>query len=167
METLFYSRMSSPAGPLLIGASETALVILEFDRGLPQSIAGRAGSLGGITLANCRNADPTGRVFCGEAQTVHHAAGSAWNGISQALLEGAAAHSLRRNPHLCRDRARRRIARQDSAPSVRPITTIPSRSSSRAIACWRPASVWAVTAADSRSKRCCLSWKVQSFAKTN
>lgn len=40
METLFYSRMSSPAGPLLIGASETALVILEFDRGLPESIAG-------------------------------------------------------------------------------------------------------------------------------
>jgi methylated-DNA-[protein]-cysteine S-methyltransferase len=40
METLFYSRMSSPAGPLLIGASNTALVILEFDRGLPESIAG-------------------------------------------------------------------------------------------------------------------------------
>lgn len=40
METLFYSRMSSPAGPLLLGTSETALVILEFDRGLPQSIAG-------------------------------------------------------------------------------------------------------------------------------
>ena len=40
METLFYSRMSSPAGPLLIGASETALVILEFDRGLSESIAG-------------------------------------------------------------------------------------------------------------------------------
>ncbi len=40
METLFYSRMSSPAGPLLLGASETALIILEFDRGLPQSIAG-------------------------------------------------------------------------------------------------------------------------------
>ncbi len=40
MEILFYSRMSSPAGPLLIGASETALVILEFDRGLPQSIDG-------------------------------------------------------------------------------------------------------------------------------
>ena len=40
METLFYSRMSSPAGPLLIGASETALVILEFDRGLADSIAG-------------------------------------------------------------------------------------------------------------------------------
>jgi len=40
METLFYSRMSSPAGPLLIGASETALVILEFDRGLSESIVG-------------------------------------------------------------------------------------------------------------------------------
>jgi len=39
METLFYSRMSSPAGSLLLGASETALVILEFDRGLPESIA--------------------------------------------------------------------------------------------------------------------------------
>jgi methylated-DNA-[protein]-cysteine S-methyltransferase len=40
METLFYSRMPSPAGALLLGASETALVILEFDRGLPQGIAG-------------------------------------------------------------------------------------------------------------------------------
>lgn len=39
-ETLFYSRMSSPAGPLLIGVTENALVILEFDRGLPQSIVG-------------------------------------------------------------------------------------------------------------------------------
>jgi methylated-DNA-[protein]-cysteine S-methyltransferase len=42
METLFYSRMPSPAGPLLLGASETALVILEFDRGLPERIAGEA-----------------------------------------------------------------------------------------------------------------------------
>lgn len=40
METLFYSRMSSPAGPLLIGVSEAALVLLEFDRGLPHLIAG-------------------------------------------------------------------------------------------------------------------------------
>jgi methylated-DNA-[protein]-cysteine S-methyltransferase len=40
METLFYSRMPSPAGPLLMGASENALVILEFDRGLPERIAG-------------------------------------------------------------------------------------------------------------------------------
>lgn len=40
METLFYSRMPSPAGPLLIGVSETALVILEFDRGLSERIAG-------------------------------------------------------------------------------------------------------------------------------
>jgi O-6-methylguanine DNA methyltransferase len=40
METLFYSRMPSPAGPLLIGTSETALVILEFDRGLPERIVG-------------------------------------------------------------------------------------------------------------------------------
>ncbi len=42
METLYYSRMSSPAGPLLIGVSETALVALEFDRGLPGKIAGKA-----------------------------------------------------------------------------------------------------------------------------
>jgi len=40
METLFYSRMTSPAGPLLIGVSDSALVVLEFDRGLPQQIAG-------------------------------------------------------------------------------------------------------------------------------
>lgn len=41
METLFYSRMSSPVGPLLIGVSDSTLVILEFDRGLPTSIAGQ------------------------------------------------------------------------------------------------------------------------------
>lgn len=42
METLYYSRMSSPAGRLLIGVSESALVTLEFDRGLPRKIAGQA-----------------------------------------------------------------------------------------------------------------------------
>jgi methylated-DNA-[protein]-cysteine S-methyltransferase len=40
METLFYSRMDSPVGPLLLGVSDSALVILEFDRGLPQKIDG-------------------------------------------------------------------------------------------------------------------------------
>lgn len=40
METLYYSRMPSPVGPLLIGMSESALVILEFDRGLPRTING-------------------------------------------------------------------------------------------------------------------------------
>lgn len=40
METLYYLRMSSPVGPLLIGVSQSALVILEFDRGLPQTING-------------------------------------------------------------------------------------------------------------------------------
>jgi len=41
METLYYSRMESPVGPLLIGVSDSALVALEFDRGLPEKIAGR------------------------------------------------------------------------------------------------------------------------------
>ena len=41
METLFYSRMDSPVGPLLIGVSESALVSLEFDRGLAKQIAGQ------------------------------------------------------------------------------------------------------------------------------
>lgn len=41
MESLYYSRMSSPAGRLLIGMSDAALVVLEFDRGLPQMIAGQ------------------------------------------------------------------------------------------------------------------------------
>ncbi len=40
METLYYSRMSSPVGPLLIGVSDSALVILEFDRGLPKLVNG-------------------------------------------------------------------------------------------------------------------------------
>lgn len=42
METLFYSRLPSPVGPLLIGVSEEALVTLEFDRGLPFAIGGKA-----------------------------------------------------------------------------------------------------------------------------
>jgi O-6-methylguanine DNA methyltransferase len=42
METLYYSHMGSPVGPLLIGVSQTALVALEFDRGLPKKIAGHA-----------------------------------------------------------------------------------------------------------------------------
>jgi methylated-DNA-[protein]-cysteine S-methyltransferase len=34
METLHYSRISSPAGPLLLASSEKGLVLLEFDRGV-------------------------------------------------------------------------------------------------------------------------------------
>jgi O-6-methylguanine DNA methyltransferase len=41
METLFYSRLPSPAGQLLLGVSEAALVAVEFDRGLRQSILGK------------------------------------------------------------------------------------------------------------------------------
>jgi methylated-DNA-[protein]-cysteine S-methyltransferase len=41
MEELYHSRMPSPVGPLLIGVSESALVMLEFDRGLPQTVAGQ------------------------------------------------------------------------------------------------------------------------------
>src|SRR5271165_1066107 len=41
METIYYSRMNSPVGPLLVGVSKTALVVLEFDRGLPKKIAGQ------------------------------------------------------------------------------------------------------------------------------
>ena len=41
METLYYSRMPSPAGTLIIGVSPAALVALEFDRGLPAQIAGQ------------------------------------------------------------------------------------------------------------------------------
>ena len=40
METLYYSRMTSPVGPLLLGVSQSALVVLEFDRGLPKKIDG-------------------------------------------------------------------------------------------------------------------------------
>jgi methylated-DNA-[protein]-cysteine S-methyltransferase len=41
MQSLYYSRMPSPAGPLLIGVSDAALVLLEFDRGLPKTLAGQ------------------------------------------------------------------------------------------------------------------------------
>ncbi len=41
MESLYYSRISSPVGALLIGVSESALVVLEFDRGLPRTITGQ------------------------------------------------------------------------------------------------------------------------------
>lgn len=41
METLLYSRMNSPVGPLLLGVSGSALMVLAFDRGLPDKLAGR------------------------------------------------------------------------------------------------------------------------------
>jgi len=41
METLLYSRMNSPVGPLLLGMSDSALVVLAFDSGLPVKLAGR------------------------------------------------------------------------------------------------------------------------------
>jgi methylated-DNA-[protein]-cysteine S-methyltransferase len=41
METLLYSRMDSPAGPLLLGVSGLALMVLAFDRGLPERFAGK------------------------------------------------------------------------------------------------------------------------------
>ena len=33
METIYYTRMNSPVGPLLLGVSEKGLAVLEFDRG--------------------------------------------------------------------------------------------------------------------------------------
>lgn len=41
METLFYSRINSPVGPLVIGMSSPALVVLAFDQGLPPKVGGR------------------------------------------------------------------------------------------------------------------------------
>jgi methylated-DNA-[protein]-cysteine S-methyltransferase len=41
METLLYSRMNSPVGPLLLGVSDSALLVLAFDRGLPERFAGK------------------------------------------------------------------------------------------------------------------------------
>ena len=41
METLFYSRMKSPVGPLLLGVSGSELVVLAFDQNLPERLAGR------------------------------------------------------------------------------------------------------------------------------
>jgi hypothetical protein len=40
MQSLYYSRMPSPAGPLLIGVSDAALVLVEFDPCLPKTLAG-------------------------------------------------------------------------------------------------------------------------------
>src|SRR5664279_218183 len=40
METLYFSRMPSPVGPLLTGVSESALVMLEFDRGQAPKVVG-------------------------------------------------------------------------------------------------------------------------------
>ena len=42
METLLYSRMKSPVGALLLGMSDSALVVLAFDPKLPDRLAGRA-----------------------------------------------------------------------------------------------------------------------------
>jgi len=41
METLLYSRMKSPVGPLLLGMSGAELVVLAFDRNLPDRVGGR------------------------------------------------------------------------------------------------------------------------------
>jgi methylated-DNA-[protein]-cysteine S-methyltransferase len=41
METLVYSRMNSPVGPLLLGMSGSALVVLAFGQVLPERVAGR------------------------------------------------------------------------------------------------------------------------------
>jgi len=41
METLLYARMKSPVGPLLLGMSGAALVVLAFDRNLPERVAGQ------------------------------------------------------------------------------------------------------------------------------
>jgi len=41
METLYYSQMKSPVGSLLIGVSDLALVVLEFDRGLSSLVNGQ------------------------------------------------------------------------------------------------------------------------------
>jgi len=42
METLLYSRMSSPVGPLLLGMSGRELAVLAFGRNLPEKIGGHA-----------------------------------------------------------------------------------------------------------------------------
>ena len=42
METLLYSRMKSPVGALLLGMSDSALVVLAFDPKLPDRLAGCA-----------------------------------------------------------------------------------------------------------------------------
>jgi len=42
METLLYSRMNSPVGPLLLGMSVRELVVLSFGRSLPEKIGGHA-----------------------------------------------------------------------------------------------------------------------------
>jgi O-6-methylguanine DNA methyltransferase len=42
METLYYSRLQSLAGPLIIGVSQRGLVLLEFDRGNFPRQAGKA-----------------------------------------------------------------------------------------------------------------------------
>ena len=40
-ETLYYTRIQSPAGPLFLGASEKGLVALEFDRGTSPVLKGK------------------------------------------------------------------------------------------------------------------------------
>jgi methylated-DNA-[protein]-cysteine S-methyltransferase len=40
METLYYSRMSSPVGPLLLAMSERGLAVLAFGHELPQKLGG-------------------------------------------------------------------------------------------------------------------------------
>ncbi len=133
--------MSSPAGPLLLGAGETALVILEFDRGLPQSIAGQP----------VRWEESCSRTAETRTQLEEYFAGSESNSPCRwifaeptfANVAGTSYYAFlteRRAP------MPRSLALSDhrplSVPSVRRTTTIPSRLSCRAIACWRQANVW-------------------------
>src|SRR5271157_3938192 len=105
MEILYYSRTSSPAGPLLIGVSDTALVALEFDSRAAGKDRGAADPVGRICRAHSRRVRTIAGVLLRQTSQLRPHARLARNRFPEALLERTASNSLRRNTFVCRDRA--------------------------------------------------------------
>jgi O6-methylguanine-DNA--protein-cysteine methyltransferase len=86
METLYYSRMPSPVGPLLIGTSASALVILEFDRGLPEAINGKEVAWQESEARTRHVRKQLEEYFAGKRRRLRSRARPSRHGVPQALL---------------------------------------------------------------------------------
>ena len=166
METVFYSRMPSPVGQLLIGTSEEALVALEFDRGLRDQIGGEAVRW---ELSERR----TDHV---RQQLAEYFVGKRRDFSLKLDLRGPdffrrCWNELLRIPY-GETRTYGEIARAVGCPkgfsalSARPITIILSRSSFPAIVYSPADNGSAATEADCRSRPCCFGWKARTSAQT-
>ena len=144
METLYYSRMHSPVGPLVIGVSEDALVALEFDRGLPETICGQTVSWRKSTEGTQKVREQLEQYFAGERREFNLKldcegrifAGAAGRSCCEFLTAKPAPMPKSRAPL---------AAPTASVPWARRTTTIPSQLSYRAIACSPEVNTWEAT----------------------